>query len=262
MGGNEEHHFVLGRTRRPHFSGGQSTHQAGAVLGVFDFRGPRGISRHDFPIGSLTRPKIMKVLAKAGFNQSYTYFTWRNHKEELIDYFSELTQTQMREYFRGNLWPNTPDILPPILQSGGRPAFMIRAVLAATLSSVYGIYSGFELCENAALPGREEYLDSEKYQFKERDWDAPGNIKEFIARLNTIRRHNRALQFYDNLRFYNADNGAILLYGKTTPARENVVFVVVNHDPYRRQNSMIDVPIELFGQNEGEPDQVHELLDH
>jgi starch synthase (maltosyl-transferring) len=210
---------------------------------------------------AFTRPKMMKVLAKAGFNQSYTYFTWRHSKQELVDYFSELTQTRMREYFRGNLWPNTPDILPPILQNGGRPAFMIRAVLAATLSSVYGIYSGFELCENAALPGREEYLDSEKYQFKERDWDAPGNIKEFIARLNTIRDQNRALQFYDNLRFYNADNGAILFYGKTTPAREDIVFVVVNLDPYRRQNSMIDVPIELFGQNEGEPYQVHDLLD-
>jgi starch synthase (maltosyl-transferring) len=210
---------------------------------------------------AFTRPKMMKALAKAGFNQSYTYFTWRNYKQELIDYFSELTETEMREYFRGNLWPNTPDILPPILQNGGRPAFMIRAVLAATLSSVYGIYSGFELCENAALPGREEYLDSEKYQFKERDWDAPGNIKEFIARLNTIRRQNRALQCYDNLRFYNADNGAILFYGKTTPARENIIFVVVNLDPFRRQNSMIDVPIELFGQNEGEPYQVHDLLD-
>src|SRR3989440_1553206 len=210
---------------------------------------------------AFTKPKMMKALAKAGFNQSYTYFTWRTAKEELTEYFTELTQTDMREYFRGNLWPNTPDILPLHLQEGGRPAFMIRAVLAATLSSVYGIYSGFELCENAALPGREEYLDSEKYQFKERDWDAPGNIKEFIARLNTIRRQNRALQFYDNLRFYNADNGAILFYGKTTPARENVVFVVVNLDPYRRQNSMIDVPIELFGHTEGEPYQVHDLLD-
>src|SRR6184192_2545460 len=210
---------------------------------------------------AFTRPKMMKALAKAGFNQSYTYFAWRNYKRELIEYFTELTQTEMREYFRGNLWPNTPDILPPILQNGGRPAFIIRAVLAATLSSVYGIYSGFELCENAALPGREEYIDSEKYQFKERDWDVPGNIKEFIARLNTIRRQNRALQFYDNLRFYNADNGAILFYGKTTPARENIIFVVVNLDPFRRQNSMIDVPTELFGQNEGEPYQVHDLLD-
>src|SRR5438132_11574319 len=115
---------------------------------------------------AFTKPKMMKVLAKAGFTQSYTYFTWRNSKQELIDYFTELMQAEVREYFRGNLWPNTPDILPPILQVGGRPAFKMRAVLAATLSSLYGIYSGFELCENAAIPGREEYLDSEKYQFK------------------------------------------------------------------------------------------------
>ena len=106
----------------------------------------------------------------------------------MTEYFTELTQTEMREYYRGNLWPNTPDILPVGLQTGGRPAFMIRSVLAATLSSVYGIYSGFELCENDALPGREEYLDSEKYQFKKRDWDAPGNIKEWITRLNQIRQ--------------------------------------------------------------------------
>ncbi|MDB6146347.1 MAG: glgE1, partial [Spartobacteria bacterium] len=142
---------------------------------------------------AFTRPKMMKALAKAGFTQSYTYFTWRNSKEELTEYFTELTQTEMSQYFRGNLWPNTPDILPFALQNGGRPAFMIRVLLAATLSSLYGIYSGFELCENAALSGREEYLDSEKYQWKERDWDAPGNIKEWITRLNQIRRENRAL---------------------------------------------------------------------
>ncbi len=210
---------------------------------------------------AFTKPKMMKILAKAGFTQSYTYFTWRIYKQELIDYFTELTQTDMREYFRGNLWPNTPDILPPLLQTGGRPAFLIRAVLASTLSSVYGIYSGFELCENAALPGREEYLDSEKYQFKERDWNAPGNIKEFLTRLNEIRRHNRALQFYDNLRFYKCDNDAILFYGKTTPARDNVVFVVVNLDPFRSQKAMIEVPIELLGQGEGQPYEVHDLLD-
>jgi len=138
---------------------------------------------------------------------------------------------------------------------------MIRVVLAATLSSLYGIYSGFELCENAGLPGREEYLDSEKYQFKERDWDAPGNIKDFVARLNRIRRENRALQFYDNLHFYNADNDAILFYGKATPSGDNIIFVVVNLDPYRRQYSMIDLPIELFGYNEGQPYEVHDLLD-
>src|SRR5438046_7799540 len=107
----------------------------------------------------------------------------------------------MSYYFTGHLWPRTPDILPFVLQYGGRPAFMIRVTLAATLSTLYGIYSGYELCENEALPGREEYLDSEKYQFKERDWNAPGNIKDWIARLNKIRKENRALQSYDNLRF-------------------------------------------------------------
>jgi starch synthase (maltosyl-transferring) len=209
---------------------------------------------------AFTKPKMMKVLAKAGFTQSYTYFTWRNTKQELIDYFTELTQTEMPEYFRGNLWPNTPDILPPILQIGGRPAFKMRAVLAATLSSLYGIYSGFELCENAALPGREEYLDSEKYHFKERDWDAPGNIKDFMARLNQIRRDNRALQFYDNLRFYHSDNEAILFYGKMTAARDNIILVVVNLDPFRRQNSFIDVPIDEFGEMGTDVYEVNDLL--
>ena len=209
---------------------------------------------------AFTKLKMMKVLAKAGFTQSYTYFTWRNSKQELIDYFTELTQTEMREYFRGNLWPNTPDILPPILQVGGRPAFKMRAVLAATLSSLYGIYSGFELCENAAIPGREEYLDSEKYQFKERDWDAPGNIKDFLTRLNKIRRENRALHFYDNLRFYHADNGAILFYAKWTPARDNIILVVVNIDPFRRQHSFIDVPLDQFGEMESDTYEVDDLL--
>jgi starch synthase (maltosyl-transferring) len=186
--------------------------------------------------------------------------TWRNSKQELASYFTELTQTEMREYFRGNLWPNTPDILPFVLQTGGRPAFLIRVVLAATLSSLYGIYSGFELCENAALPGREEYLDSEKYQFKDRDWDAPGNIKDWITRLNTIRRQNRALQLYDNLRFYHADNEAILFYGKMTTARDDLILVVVNLDPFRKQHSFIDVPLDQFGSMEGEAYQVHDLL--
>jgi starch synthase (maltosyl-transferring) len=209
---------------------------------------------------AFTRPKMMKALARAGFNQSYTYFTWRNSKQELIDYFTELTQTEMSEYFRPNLWPNTPDILPYALQEGGRPAFMIRVLMAATLSPLYGIYSGYELCENEALPGREEYLDSEKYQFKERDWDAPGNIKDWIARLNQIRKQNRALQMYTNLRFYPADNDAILFYGKMTPARDNIILVVVNLDPFRKQNSFIRVPVEEFGQIPTDEYQVHDLL--
>jgi starch synthase (maltosyl-transferring) len=209
---------------------------------------------------AFTKPKMMKTLAKTGFTQSYTYFTWRNHKQELIEYFSELTQTEMREYFRGNLWPNTPDILPFSLQTGGRPAFLVRAVLSATLSSVYGIYSGFELCENAALPGREEYRDSEKYQWKERDWNAPGNIKNWIARLNQIRRENRALHVYDNLRFYPAENDAILFYGKMTPARDNIILIAVNLDPHVLQTAFVHVPIEEFGGIESDTYEVHDLL--
>ena len=209
---------------------------------------------------AFTRPKMMKALARAGFNQSYTYFTWRISKLELIEYFTELTQTEMSEYFRPNLWPNTPDILPFVLQEGGPPAFMTRVLMAATLSPLYGIYSGYELCENEPLPGREEYLDSEKYQFKERDWSAPGNIKDWIARINKIRRQNRALQMYTNLRFYPADNDAILFYGKMTPARDNIILVVVNLDPFRKQNSFVHVPIEQFGQMESDEYQVHDLL--
>ena len=209
---------------------------------------------------AFTKPKMMKALGKAGFNQSYTYFTWRNSKQELIEYFTELTQTEMSEYFRPNLWPNTPDILPFVLLEGGRPAFMIRVALAATLSPLYGIYSGYELCENEALPGREEYLDSEKYQYKERDWNAPGNIKDWIARLNKIRKENRALQLYTNLRFHDAENDAILFYSKMTAARDNIILVVVNLDPHRKQNSFVYVPIENFGQMDSDVYQVLDLL--
>jgi starch synthase (maltosyl-transferring) len=209
---------------------------------------------------AFTRPKMMKALAKAGFNQSYTYFTWRNSKRELIEYFTELTQTEMSEYFRPNLWPNTPDILPFVLQEGGRPALMTRVLLAATLSPLYGIYSGYELCENTPLPGREEYLNSEKYQFKERDWNAPGNIKDWIARINKIRRENRALQLYTNLRFYHAENEAILFYGRMTAARDDIILVVVNLDPHRKQNSFVYVPIEEFGQMESDEYEVYDLL--
>lgn len=209
---------------------------------------------------AFTRPKMMKALAKAGFTQSYSYFTWRNTKEELTEYFTELTQTGMSEYFRANLWPNTPDILPLHLQDGGRPAFMIRAALAATLSTLWGIYSGFELCENEALPGREEYLDSEKYQLKERDWNAPGNIKDWITRLNQIRRENRALQFYENLQFDRADNDSILFYSKMTPARDSIILVVINLDPHQKQHSYVDVPIDRFGSMEGDAYEVEDLL--
>ena len=209
---------------------------------------------------AFTKPKMMKALAKAGFTQSYTYFTWRTAKEELVEYFTELAQTEMREYFRGNLFTNTPDILPLHLQTGGRAMFMIRAVLAATLSSVYGIYSGFELCENAAIPGREEYLDCEKYQLKERDWDGPGNIKELITKMNRIRRQNRALHLYDNLRFHFAENDAILFYSKMTPARDSIILVAVNLDPLYTQSTFVHAPVEDFGELGGDSYEVHDLL--
>ncbi len=199
---------------------------------------------------AFTKPKMMKALAKAGFTQSYSYFTWRNAKAELTEYFTELTQTEMKNYYRANLFPNTPDILPFFLQHGGRPAFLIRATLAATLSSVYGIYSGFELCENAALPGREEYDDSEKYQFKGRDWNAPGNIKEHLTKLNAIRKQNRALHQYDNLRFLPSDNEQILFYMKATPALDNIVLVAVSLDPYNAQSGYVEVPFDEFGYSE------------
>lgn len=209
---------------------------------------------------AFTRPKMMRSLAKVGFTQSYTYFTWRNTKFELTEYFTELTRTEMADYFRPHLFPNTPDILPFFLQQGGRPAFMIRAILAATLSPLYGIYSGFELCENQALEGKEEYYDSEKYQFKGRDWNAPGNIKETISKLNRIRRDNRALHYLTNLEFHPCDNEQMLFYSKITPAKDNILLVIISLDPWNPQTGYIDVPVADFGFLERETYQAEDLL--
>jgi starch synthase (maltosyl-transferring) len=209
---------------------------------------------------AFTRPKVMYALAKIGFTQSYTYFTWRNFKDELTAYFTELTQTEVAEFFRGNLFTNTPDILPPILQRGGRPAFRMRLALAATLSSVYGIYSGYELCENAAVPGSEEYLDAEKYEVKVRDWEAPGNIREDIRRLNRIRRENPALQGYRNLRFYPSEDENILFYGKRSADGGNTILVAVNLDPFEAHTSRLLLPLAELGIAEDERFEVEELL--
>ena len=210
---------------------------------------------------AFTRPKVMKALAKAGFTQSYTYFTWRNEKGELTDYLAEITTSPVADYFRGHLWPNTPDILHATLQEGGRPMFKLRLVLAATLSSLYGIYSGYELCENTpAATGSEEYLDSEKYELKRRDWNAPGNLVDFVSRVNRIRRENRALHLYTNLRFYHADNARVLFYGKTTPERDNVVFVAASLDPFAPQASVVELPIGELGIAPDQPYRMHELL--
>ncbi len=196
---------------------------------------------------AFTRPKMMRALAKAGFSQSYTYFTWRNAKAELIDYLTELTHYPASEYFRPNFFTNTPDILPVFLQEGGRPAFRIRLVLAATLSPAYGIYNGFELCENTPIPGREEYLNSEKYEYKVWDWDRPGNIKEDIRVLNRFRRDNPAMQELLNLRFLSCDQADMLAYAKISADRANAVIVVVNLDPHAVHEGEVELPLAELG---------------
>jgi starch synthase (maltosyl-transferring) len=196
---------------------------------------------------AFTRPKMMRALAKAGFTQSYTYFTWRNTKTELTQYLTELTQGVAKEYFRPNFFTNTPDILPVFLQEGGRPAFRIRLVLAGTLSPAYGIYNGFELCENAPIPGREEYLHSEKYKYKVWDWDRPGHIKRDIAVLNRFRRENPALHELTNLRFLDCPDPNILAYAKVASDRSNIIVVAVNLDPHNAHESEIELPLGDFG---------------
>lgn len=196
---------------------------------------------------AFTRPKVMNTLAKAGFAQSYTYFTWRNFKHELVAYGEELTQTEMKEFFRGNFFTNTHDILPYVLQQGGRPAFQARVVLAATLSSVYGIYSGYELCENTPVPGREEYLHSEKYENKVWDWDREGNISDYIARLNAIRDEHPALQEYENLRFFEVQNENLIGYVKSTPDNSDIIMVMVNVNPFEAHEAWFKIPIHDLG---------------
>ena len=192
---------------------------------------------------AFTRPKVMYRLAKIGFSQSYTYFTWRNSKRELEAYLTELDTEPPRDFFRPHFFVNTPDINPPFLQTSGRPGFLIRAALAATLSGLWGVYNGFELCETAAVPGKEEYLDSEKYQLRAWDWDRPGNIVSEITALNRIRRQNPALQTHRRVRFLTARNDAVLYYEKATPDRANVVLVAVSLDPQQAQDADFDLPL-------------------
>jgi starch synthase (maltosyl-transferring) len=197
---------------------------------------------------AFTAPKPMRRLSKLGFSQSYTYFTWKNTKAELEEFLREFVLSDVAEYYRGNFFTNTPDILHAYLQKGGRPAFKVRLVLAATLSSLYGIYNGFELCENTPREeGSEEYLDSEKYQFKVRDWDAPGNIKAYITSINRIRKENRALQATRNLRLLKADNENVIFYSKWTPDMSNVIAVAVNLDPHSTQESVLHFPADELG---------------
>ncbi len=211
---------------------------------------------------AFTRPKVMYYLAKLGFTQSYTYFAWRNTRWELAEYFTELTQSDVREFFRPNLWTNTPDILTEYLQTGGRPAFAARLILAATLGASYGMYGPvFELIEHQAVaPGSEEYLNSEKYEIRHWDRERPDSLRELIARVNAIRRANRALQSDWSLRFHQVDNQQIIAYTKATDDRSNIILAVVNLDPHNTQSGWVELPLEELDINPEQPYQVYDLL--
>jgi len=211
---------------------------------------------------AFAKPAVMQRLSKLGFSQSYTYFTWRNTKQEITEYFSELVETELREYFRPSLWPNTPDILPGFLQVGKRPAFMVRLILAATLGASYGIYGpAFELCENTPLqPGSEEYLNSEKYELKHRDLLSAGSLRDFIARINQIRKEHPALQGNRSLRFHETDNPDLICYSKTSDDLSDVIVVIVNLDCVRAQTGWVDLDLSSLGQDADQTFQVHDLL--
>ncbi|MEO8600140.1 MAG: alpha-1,4-glucan--maltose-1-phosphate maltosyltransferase, partial [bacterium] len=211
---------------------------------------------------AFTRPKVMHRLAKLGFSQSYTYFTWRNTKQEIIAYFTELAHSESREYFRPNCWPNTPDILPAYLQFGGRPAFMTRLVLAATLCSNYGIYGpAFELIERKPIAAvSEEYRDSEKYALRQWDLAHPDSLSEFIGRVNRIRTENPALQDDWNLHFLTVDNDQLLCYGKLTEDLSNIVIVVINLDPHHPQSGWVELDLVQFDLPDATQYQMHDLI--
>jgi starch synthase (maltosyl-transferring) len=210
---------------------------------------------------AFTRPKVMYRLAKGGYTQSYTYFTWRNTKQELTDYFTELTKSELREFFRPNLWPNTPDILHEHLQVGGRPAFLSRLVMAGTLAANYGIYGpAFELCENTPRePGSEEYLNSEKYEIKQWNLDNPASLRPVITRLNRARRDNPALQSDWNLRFHVVDNDMLLCYSKSTDDFANVILAVINLDFTWPQSGWVTLDLASLGLDD-RPFEVQDLL--
>lgn len=211
---------------------------------------------------AFTRPKIMYQLAKLGFSQSYNYFPWRNTSWELSQFLTELTQTEVREYFRPNLWPNTPDILPEYLQLGGRPGFIVRFALAATLGASYGIYGpAFELGDNQPLKiGGEEYLNSEKYEIKHWDIQSPENLKELIGVVNQIRRENPAFHSNDSLKFHPTTNDQLICYSKMSDDLSNIILMVVNLDPHYTQSGFIELPLDAFGLDFQRPFQVHELI--
>ncbi len=209
---------------------------------------------------AFTRPAMMLRLGKLGFTQGYTYFTWRHTKAELTEYFTQLNTPPLRDGFRPNFFVNTPDINPYFLQSSGRPGFLIRAALATLGSGLWGMYSGFELCEGAPLPGKEEYLDSEKYEIRPRDYDAPGNIRYEITQLNRIRRENPALQTHLGLAFHPVHNDKLLLFSKRTPEQDNVILALVSLDPFEAQQGALELPLWEFELGDDAALQVEDLM--
>ncbi|MBC3410244.1 alpha-1,4-glucan--maltose-1-phosphate maltosyltransferase [Pseudomonas sp. SWRI51] len=209
---------------------------------------------------AFTKPAMMARLGKVGYAQSYTYFTWRNTKQELREYFEELNQPPWSHCYRPNFFVNTPDINPFFLHNSGRAGFLIRAALATMGSGLWGMYSGFELCEAAALPGKEEYLDSEKYEIRPRDYTAPGNIVAEIAQLNRIRRQNRALQTHLGVVFLNCWNDQILYFAKMTPARDNIVLVAISLDPHNAQEANFELPLWELGLDDTASTQGEDLM--
>jgi len=235
---------------------------------------------------AFTRPKKLLHLAKLGFTQSYTYFTWKNSAHELREFLTDFSTPEVLDYYRGNLFANTPDILNEYLVHGGRAAFRVRLLLAGTLSPLYGIYSGYELAENVPVrPGSEEYLDSEKYQLKQRDYEAPGNLNDDLRRLNHLRRALPALQRADNLTFCPSENDQIVFYLKSgsgsmgdraavadqgliggaalmnrAPTAADDLLIAVNVDPHHAQQGMVHVPLAALGLADDEPYAVEDVL--
>ncbi len=209
---------------------------------------------------AFTRPKVMKRLGKLGFTQSYSYFTWRHAKAELTEYLTELTREECRHYMRPNFFANTPDINPRFLQTSGRPGFRTRLVLAATLAGNYGIYNGFEICEGRPVPGKEEYLDSEKYQLRQWDFDQPGHIKDDIRLINRIRAEHPAMRDFTNLQFYPADDDAVLYYGRMDHEQDSFLLFHVNLDPQAPHEFAFEVPLWEFGLPEDASIEVEDLL--
>ena len=209
---------------------------------------------------AFTRPKVMQQLAKLGFTQSYTYFTWRNAKWEIEEYMTELTQTDMRHYFRPNFFANTPDILHEYLQIGGPPGFKVRLVLAALLSPSYGIYSGFELFENVPVKeGSEEYLDSEKYELKPRDFGTSDSLVPYITRINEIRQKHPALAQLTNLQFHQADKENVIIFSKTARGHDPIL-TVVNLNPFHWEEATISLDLEALGLSHDQAFEVHDLI--